>query len=78
MQTIKDLHRAALHLSTEVLAKLTPDQLSQVEAMAYTGAVLTLEAAGLPDLASVNVTMVRMDGSRFVIGSIPIVQETLQ
>lgn len=77
-QLFKSLHRAALGMSTHLLACATQDQLEAIEDAVDRGAYLSIQVGPLPDPEAVALILVWPDGHRVVACHISINRESLQ
>lgn len=66
----KALHAAALTLSTQMIAKLRPDQTAWLENAVRHGGKIIMELGALPDCQRVDLTLVEHEGQRTVIATI--------
>ena len=66
----KSLHAAALTLSTQMIAKLRPDQTAWLENAVRHGGKIIMELGALPDCQRVDLTLVEHEGQRTVIATI--------
>lgn len=74
----KDLHRAALGMSTHLLAQASQSQLEAIEEAIDRGAYLSIQAGPLPDPEAVALILVWPDGHRVVACHTSIKREALQ
>ena len=64
IETIKNLHRAALAAATELLGETTDEQAQAIEAAVKGGAQIVLEVGHLPDPKFFALALVEREGIR--------------
>ncbi len=66
----KSLHAAALTLSTQMIAKLRPDQTAWLENAVRHGGKIVMQLGALPNCDRVELVLLECEGLRTVVASI--------